>query len=125
MRLVDFAGNRIYAPLARLTKYGSEEAIVSPTTAWPREQPGGVFHTFYAVLPQLPEDLRTVDVMVGHGDIVHDVVVEDGVLEPASLQEDPMVMGEVWPLIDQVAAKNSTAPEDSVRPLVARVGENG
>ncbi|GAB3242174.1 hypothetical protein [Kineosporia babensis] len=120
VRLVDYSGEKIYAPLARQNKYGSEELMVSPSVAWPSDQPGGNFYTFFAVLPELPGDLETVDLMIGHGDIVHDLPIEDGVLEPATLQEGPLQLGSAWPLIDQTAAAQSSAPEDSVRPLVTK-----
>jgi hypothetical protein len=124
VRLVDFGNEKIYAPLVRATDYGSEQALVSPSSAWPADAAGGTFYTFYAVLPELPEDVDRVDVMFGHGDVVHDLPVEEGVLEPATQQEDPLVLGDVWPLIDQTVAARSSAPEDSVRPLLNRLEED-
>lgn len=125
VRLIDFPHQKIYLPLVKMSQYGSEQALVSPSAAWPSDEPGGTFYTFYAVMPELPDDVGTVDVMVGHGDIVQDVKVDEGVMEPASLQEKPIRMGQVWPLIDQVAAAGSAAPEDSVRPLIQRSTQEG
>ncbi|MBT0772638.1 OmpA family protein [Kineosporia sp. J2-2] len=119
IRLVDFENRQIYLPLVREAADGgrNDEVLASPEEAWPADESGGTFYTFYAVMPELPADLKTVDVMVGNGDMVHDVAVGDGVLEPAVEQTGPIRLGEGWPQIDQAAAAASFQPEQSVYPL--------
>ncbi|MBT0772645.1 OmpA family protein [Kineosporia sp. J2-2] len=115
--LVDFSADKLYAPLFQKVDGDREEAMGSPYRAWPSAEPGGTFYALYAVMPELPDDLTTVDVMLGHGDVVHDVPIGEGVMEPAVVQEDPIRMGEAWPQIDQAAAAASWEPENALRDL--------
>lgn len=117
VRLVDFADAQIYTPLQVENDYGSAEPIASPNSAWPSQESGGTFYVFYAVLAELPADVTSVDVMIGHGDIVHDVKVSDGLLEPALQQDDPIRTGEGWPLVDQADVAAAITDQSSVNAL--------
>ncbi|MCE0534302.1 OmpA family protein [Kineosporia rhizophila] len=123
VRLADFANRRVYLPLHGQDANGTEQMLVSPEAAWPSGQPGGTFYTFYAVMPELPDDLEQVDILFGNADVVHDVPVEDGVLEPAVAQEGPIRTGEGWPQIDQAAAAASLEPEKSVVPMTVETSD--
>lgn len=58
----------------------------------------GVLHTSWAVVPELPPDVRTVSVRLAFGVQVDDVPVEDGALEPA-VDAPSTVLGEGWPAL--------------------------
>ncbi|GAB3242163.1 hypothetical protein GCM10027456_09760 [Kineosporia babensis] len=124
VRLVDFSGEKIYTPLFADNDTSSGRLLASPARSWPAHEPGGVFWTFYAVMPELPAELSTVDVMVGHGDVVQNVPIGTGLLQPSVPQEEPIRMGEAWPQvnpIDQAEAAYSLRPQDSIRPLTLSV----
>ncbi len=70
VRLVDFAGEKIYTPIYEDDGSAKGRIMASPSGSWPDFEPGGTFYTFFAVLPELPDGLTSVDVRVGHGDIV-------------------------------------------------------
>ncbi|MCD5309735.1 OmpA family protein [Kineosporia babensis] len=118
IRLLDFDGRKAYLPLY-LPKGGDERVdrlLVSPYRAWPPESTGGTFYTFYLVMAELPQSLSAIDIQLGNGDIVPDVPIEDGVLEPAVVQDDenPTIrLGEGWPAIDlaDVSAAAATQAE--------------
>ena len=112
-QVIDMAGHRVYSVLIDAQK----EAMASPKEAWPFTGPPGQFYTLYQVLPELPASVSTVDVLIGNGDVVHDVPVSNGVLEPAVEQTGPLPLGQGWPKIDQRAAQNSVRPQDSIRAL--------
>lgn len=112
-QLIDMAGNRVYSVLVD----AQQNALASPKEAWPFNGPAGQFYTMYQVLPELPATLTVVDVEIGNGDVIHDVPVQDGVLEPAVEQTGPLPLGQGWPKIDLAAAQNSVKPEDSIRSL--------
>lgn len=114
-RLIDVPNRKVYAPLAVAGGPNGETTIASPNAALPdREAGGGAFHTFYAVMPELPENLTSIDVQFASRDVVQNVPIETGVLAPAVPQEEPLRMGEGWPEIDLAAVAGSLRPEESV-----------
>lgn len=115
-RLIDVPNRKVYAPLAVAGGPNGETTIASPNAALPdRNGGGGVFHTFYAVMPELPENLTSIDVQFASRDVVQNVPIETGVLEPAVPQDEkPLRMGEGWPEIDLAAVADPLRPEESV-----------
>jgi outer membrane protein OmpA-like peptidoglycan-associated protein len=109
--LIDMAGKHTYSVLVD----EQSQALASPTAAWP--ETAGKFYTLYQVLPELPATVTKVDVLIGNSDVVHDVPVENGVLEPALAQTGPLPLGSGWPKIDLAAAANSFRPAESIRKL--------
>jgi outer membrane protein OmpA-like peptidoglycan-associated protein len=117
--LVDLAGKRAYSVLID----ADQNALVSPTNAWPHT-PGG-FYSMYEVLPELPTTVTKVDLLIGNGDVVQDLPVESGVLEPAVEQTGPLPLGQGWPKIDLAAAANSVEPEKSIYKLTTKSSDIG
>ena len=113
-QLIDVAGARVYSVLID----AQQNALASPREAWPYSGPAGQFYTMYEVLPELPAELGSVDVMIGNGDVIHQVPVSAGLMEPAVEQTGPLPLGQGWPKIDLAAARASVRPQDAVRPLV-------
>jgi outer membrane protein OmpA-like peptidoglycan-associated protein len=109
--LVDLAGHKVYSVLVD----GKQNALASPTEAWP--QTAGKFNVLYEVLPALPAGLSTIDVQFGSSDVIHDVPVADGAMEPAVVQTGPLALGSGWPKIDEAAVAASVEPEESIRDL--------
>jgi outer membrane protein OmpA-like peptidoglycan-associated protein len=110
--LVDMAGKTVYSTLVDADR----KALASPTSAWTGSEPGR-FYVLYQLLPELPAELTTIDVQLGNADIVHDVPIADGLLEPAVEQKEPLPLGEGWPKIDPAAAAASLEPAKSVHDL--------
>lgn len=110
--LVDQKGRKAYEPLVS-AKDGPcicSKRNVSATR--------GDVSVLYAVMPELPADVTTVDVRLGFGSVVQDVPVEDGVLEPAAPADDRTVLlGQKWPEIDLEAVASSYQPEKAIFPL--------
>jgi outer membrane protein OmpA-like peptidoglycan-associated protein len=117
LRLVDVAGNRVYSVLFGPDK----QALASPMPTWPGT--AGRFFEFYELLPPLPSSLSSVDVLVGNNDVIGDVAVSDGVMEPAVPQTGPLPLGAGWPQIDQQAARTSLDPQQSVTPLYTETSD--
>lgn len=115
--LIDMGGKRTYSVLID----AQQRALASPTSAWPDRV--GSFYSFYEVLPELPAGLTKVDVQIGNNDVVHDVPVGTGILEPAVEQTGPLELGHGWPMIDLAAAANSFQPEESIRQLHTRTSD--
>lgn len=116
-QLIDLAGNRSYSVLVG----ADEKLLASPAEAWPGT--AGAFYVLYQVLPELPAGLATVDVMIGNNDVVHDVPVSDGLLEPAVAQTAPLKLGTGWPQIDPAAVTGAVKPLASIRPLHSKTSD--
>jgi outer membrane protein OmpA-like peptidoglycan-associated protein len=110
--LVDMSAKQVYSVLVDADR----KALASPTKAWTGSEPGQ-FYVLYQVLPELPADRTAVDVQIGNGDVVPDVPIADGLLEPAVEQTAPLPLGQGWPKIDLAAVAASLEPEKSVHDL--------
>ncbi len=110
--LVDMARKQVYSVLVD----SERRALASPNTAWARTK-SGQFYVLYQVLPELPADLTTIDVLVGNADVIHDVPISDGLMEPAVEQTNPLPLGQGWPKVDLAAVAASLDPAQSVHDL--------
>jgi outer membrane protein OmpA-like peptidoglycan-associated protein len=117
----DMAARKAYTVL--VDKEGGN-ALASPTAAWDGAR-SGQFQVFYTVLPPIPASVTTMDVSLGFGDIVHDVPVQDGALEPAVDQTGPILLGTGWPKIDLSAVASADHPELSIFPLESVTADLG
>lgn len=116
--LVDVAGGFIYEPLIPAE---GEPCLCTRVTDLSLEE--GEVSVLYAVMPQLPPETAAVDVRLGFGTILHDVPVEEGVLEPAAPAEGRTVMlGQEWPEVDLAAVSGAFDPADAITPLELDVG---
>lgn len=101
VRIVDVENATTYRTV-RLPS--SEEGAVavpfgSDGPAFPTEP--GVMGAMYAVLPELPASVDTVDVSLLWGVVVRDVPVGDGYLEPAVDGDEVIPLGTGWPAVDE------------------------
>lgn len=87
--LVDAVGLVAYRPLT-----GPTTTFASDVTQLAGE--AGVLRVGWAVFPELPPEVETVQVVMPWGTAVGDVPVEDGALTPVSDEAAPRV-GEGWP----------------------------
>jgi OOP family OmpA-OmpF porin len=110
--LVDGAGGNAYTVLIDDHKH----ALASPDKALNDAEPGQ-FCVLYQVMPALPAGTKTVDIVLGHGDVVPNVPVSDGAMEPAVDQTGPIVLGRGWPRIGPATVAASMEPEKAVVPL--------
>ncbi len=101
VRLVDPVGGQVYRTVAHPEQSGVAVPFASPSTAFPQEP--GTMGVLYAVLPELPESVATVDVDLVFGVTIPDVPVEDGLLEPAVAGDDVVPLGSGWPEVDEGA----------------------
>jgi OOP family OmpA-OmpF porin len=111
-RLIDGAGRLSYTVLIDAQK----NALASPNSAVNNGEPGR-FYVLYQVMPELPASTKTVDVVLGHDDVVPAVPVSDGAMEPTADQTAPIPLGQGWPRIDPAAVAASAEPEKAVVPL--------
>ena len=118
VRLVDHQHGKVYDTL--VAKAGGP-ALATPQRPLYTTEPGR-FAVVYQVLPPLPADVTTVDLMVGHGDVVAGLPVQDGVMTPEVDQGDtPLALGSGWPRIDLEAVKAAYQPAESVYALQSTV----
>jgi outer membrane protein OmpA-like peptidoglycan-associated protein len=73
----------------------------------------------YSVLAPIPASVKRVDVFIG-SQLLQDVPVEEGLLEPVSDEASPVV-GTGWPKVDTAAIATVQDPQSSVLPLRSRV----
>lgn len=80
----------------------------------------GVMGVQYTVVPALPEDVDTVDVTLGFAEVVTDVPVADGLLEP--VVAGPVVpLGTGWPEVPERFLVEPEVVEMTRRPLLSVV----
>jgi OOP family OmpA-OmpF porin len=110
-QLVDGLDHKTYTTLVDGPQ-GS--ALASPVSAYGLTR--GTFYVYYDVLPPLPAGVRTVDVVLGHNDVVPSVPVQDGPMTPAVPQNGPIQTGTAWPQIDLAAVAASYQPSAGIYP---------
>lgn len=76
----------------------------------------------FAMFPELPPDVTTVQVVMPWGTAAGDVPVEDGPLEPVGDDPAPL-LGEGWPAIPDGADLAGADPADVTHPLMRRSGD--
>ncbi len=116
--VVDSVGRKAYEPLVA----PDGQSCLCSRIVHTSFEPGHV-SVMYSVVPELPADVTTVDVKLSYGALVPAVPVEDGVLEPATLQgedDDPILLGAGWPGVDQEAVAESPHPDQRIFPLETR-----
>lgn len=118
--VIDAKGRKVYEPLI-VKKDGA------CLCSWNRNISAtkGDVSVMYAVVPELPADVTSVDVRLGFGSVISGVPVESGALEPAKPADDRTVLlGQEWPTIDEAAVAASFEPAKAVYPLVTRQGSS-
>lgn len=118
VRLVDPVNRTAYAVVLEPDSAGtaSPSPFMSDSSALPEGQPG-VMGAMYAVLPELPVGVSTVDVDLLYGVTVADVPVADGYLTPTADPESVIPLGTAWPAVDQAQVAQIAAPEKFTYPL--------
>jgi outer membrane protein OmpA-like peptidoglycan-associated protein len=102
--LVDVAGAKVYAAL---TTPGKRRAELDQTYSF--SGPAGVFYTMYAVMPELPPSVTSVNVVLAEGEVALGIPVESGLLEPAVPGTAPVPLGSGWPTVDQAMVAGASA----------------
>ncbi|MGL4742957.1 MAG: OmpA family protein [Dermatophilaceae bacterium] len=116
--VIDAVGRKVYEPLIT----DKDEACICSKSKTLTGNKGEV-NVLFAVVPELPAGVTTVDVKLGFGSIVQGVPVEDGVLEPAAPAEERTIqLGQEWPEIDLAAVASSFEPQKAIYPLTTRQG---
>jgi len=116
--LVDHVHNKVYDTLV---KQEGGPALATPIPALNQTEPGR-FTVVYQVLPALPPDVTTVDLRIGHGDVVAGLPVQDGVMTPEVEQGDkPVELGSGWPRIDLKEVVAAYQPGESVYDLQSTI----
>lgn len=116
--LVDVVGRKVYEPLVP----AEDEPCLCSRFADVSTELGDV-SVLYAVMPELPEEVSTVDVRLGFGAIVPDVPVSQGALEPAAPAQDrTILLGQPWPQIDPAVVEQAMDPNTAIYPLKTAVG---
>jgi outer membrane protein OmpA-like peptidoglycan-associated protein len=77
----------------------------------------GTYQVLYAVMPELPAATRAVQVVLGQGEVISDVPVQDGLLEPTVPGSDPVPLGTGWPTVDLGGLSAAREPGVSTLPL--------
>jgi outer membrane protein OmpA-like peptidoglycan-associated protein len=115
--VIDPVGRKVYEPLIT----GEDKPCICSKAKVSGEK--GDVSVLYAVVPELPADVTTVDVRLGFGSIIQDVPVEDGLLEPAAPADDRIVLlGQTWPLVDVAAVSSSFEPQKAIYPMITTQG---
>jgi len=110
--LVDPVGLRYYQPLV-----GPDGCLCPKVYELGRDS--GVLHVGWAVVPELPADVKTVSVAFGFGNQVEDVPVGQGPLTP-EVDAPSTQLGQGWPRLPSTAGVGS--PDRYVRDLVRNAG---
>lgn len=113
--LVDTQSLAAYRPL-----YTASETFTSATADM--EAPPGELVVGWAVFPELPADVSTVQVTMPWGTAVGDVPVGEGALEPVA-QEPAPVLGEGWPEVPSAAELAGADAAAVTYSLVRRTGD--
>ncbi|MFC6708041.1 OmpA family protein [Flexivirga alba] len=116
--VVDTKGLKLYLPLA------SSGAKCLCSTQADITEPGGTTkpEVGWAVLPPLPESLKSVTVQFGFGNLVVDVPVSDQLPSPAT-SKSPVTLGNGWPQLPDATTIKQADPKQSIRPLVSNVAD--
>lgn len=112
VRLLDTAHLMAYRPLRT-----DEGLAVSKDEVFDGE--AGMLHVAYAVFPELPEDVTSVQVVMPNGTTVGEVPVVDGALEPVS-QEPVLRPGEGWPELPAASLLGTADPQKATYVLTRR-----
>jgi hypothetical protein len=117
VRLVDTTNRTTYATVVRpSTADGSiPSPFASDSSTMPEQK--GVLGVMYAVLPELPDSVTTVDVDLLFGVTVPDVPVADGYLEPTANPESVVPLGTGWPKVDADEVSQISDPASFTYPL--------
>jgi outer membrane protein OmpA-like peptidoglycan-associated protein len=113
-------GRNAYLPLVY------DDAVLGQTAITTRYTGNGMvanaFYTAYVVLPELPADVSTVDVLLGDVGVIPGVPVTDGLLTPTVDGSRPVPLGTYWPAVDpaKVAAARTAG---TVVPLEKTVAD--
>lgn len=113
--LIDSTTLHAYRPLA--TQRGLVSDSIGGISA-----PNGRLVVLYAVFPELPAEVDTVDLQFEFGATVNDVPVTDRLLEP-QIAEKFVPFGEGWPRLPATAEIESADPARSTFTLVARTAD--
>ena len=114
--VVDTTGLKYYQPMV-----ADGKCLCSQTVDF--DAPAGTLVSGFAILPELPADLRTVSVDFGYGAQVEDVQVGDGALTPQSTGgRSTALLGAGWPMLPD-AARIAAVPDPAryARSLVRSV----
>lgn len=112
---LDLAGGRAFTALR---VQGGQRCIGTRTGDFATTDDTGphaalVAHT---VIAPIPPELTEVDLYVG-SQVLHDVPVEDGTMEPLHEGSGPVVVGTGWPEVDLSQVASAVTPAEAVRPL--------
>lgn len=101
VRVVDTVGGVAYGTVLRPSSADSSSPDAFTSTASALPDQAGQMAVMYAVLPELPDEVETVEVDLLFGVTVPDVPVREGYLEPTADPEEPILLGTGWPEIDR------------------------
>ena len=118
-KLLDVTNHKAYGAL-KVQEKG--KVLASPEATSTQEVPGK-FWVLFEVMPELPIDVKTVDVRFGPGEIIQNVPVEDGLLTPAVPADHPIELGTGWPAIDLTAVAAAWQPQSSIYPIATSVSD--
>jgi outer membrane protein OmpA-like peptidoglycan-associated protein len=115
-RVLALDGTNAYGPL-KVTRPGAGSGPLSTRYFTAGNFGPNAFYTAYAVLPSLPAERTTADILIGDGAYFPAVPIGTGALEPTTDGRTPVPLGGPWPAIDpqQVATADASG---SVFPLV-------
>ncbi|HET8614610.1 MAG TPA: OmpA family protein [Actinomycetales bacterium] len=118
--VVDTTNLRYYRPMQ-----AGRTCLCSQTTDLQREARPRVLLTGFAVVPELPADVRSVAVSFGFGAQVEDVPVEDGALTPTNGDGSTITpLGAGWPALpDDSVIASVASPDQYVLPLTRSVAD--
>lgn len=115
---IDVAGGKAYTAL----RTGSASRCLStPASAGFKATPQAphAAKVAYTIVAPVPDSVTKVDVFIG-SQLLQDVPVEDGLLEPVSADESPVV-GTGWPKVDTASVTTAVEPDGAVFALTSRV----
>jgi len=113
--LIDAVGLTAYRPLADgTTTFASDRGDLAGEA--------GALRVGWAVFPELPAGVGTVQVLMPWGTAVGDVPVEDGALTPVSKEPAPRV-GEGWPRVPSGAELAAADPRSRLFTMTRRTSD--
>lgn len=119
--LVDQAGGEAYRVL---TASDGATTLATPETDATTTAMGvaGRWWVLYAVFPEVPDDVTTMDVTFGISTVVPGVTVADGAMTPTVDATAPVALGSGWPAVDPAAVAAARYATGQVYPLRQRTG---